>query len=150
MCVPLIIQFCGYRECWDLINRFNPTSWVAVDTPTDLPKSVRICFCNRNFWRFCVVTLLFGFYSVGVGTLAIGLSQISSFFSYIYQYLHFGHFIYAEPWNAVFIFFEQLSNSFYVYSDSSDNIYYTNLYFVVLWQELSIIWKKNVWSNFMP
>ena len=32
---------CGEWEGWDPVNRFNNTSWVAVVTPTDRPKSVR-------------------------------------------------------------------------------------------------------------
>ena len=28
-------------EGWDPVNQFNHTSWVAVVTPTDRPKSVR-------------------------------------------------------------------------------------------------------------
>ena len=61
------------------LNQVNHTSWVAVVTPTDRPKSVR----NR-----CVIELFCGVVlslcpfdiSVGVGAFAIGLSQISSFF----------------------------------------------------------------------
>ena len=64
------------------VNQVNHTSWVAVVTPTDRPKSV----CNR-----CVIELFVALFvlslgpydiSVGVWAFVIGLSQISSFFSY--------------------------------------------------------------------
>ena len=63
------------------VNQVNHTSWVAVVTPTDCPKSVR----NR-----CVIELFVGLFvlslcpfdiSVCVGAFVIELSQISSFFS---------------------------------------------------------------------
>ena len=55
---------------------------MAVVTPNDRPKSVRnLCVTKVLVAFFYVVTLLFGFYSVGVGNSFIGLSQISSFFS---------------------------------------------------------------------
>ena len=62
------------------VKRLNHTSWVAVVTPTDVPKSIRNC---------CVISLLCGVVciacpfdsSAGVGAFVIGLSQISSFFS---------------------------------------------------------------------
>ena len=59
----------------------NHTSWMAVVTPTDRPKSVR----NR-----CLIELLVALFvlslcpfdiSVGLGAIVIGLSQISSFWS---------------------------------------------------------------------
>ena len=65
----------GYR------NRFNHTSWVAIVTPNDRPKSIR----NR-----CVIEVICGVFvfsscffdfSVHVGAFVIGLSQIHSFFS---------------------------------------------------------------------
>ena len=54
---------CGDWEGW-LVNQVNHTSWVAVVTPTNCPKSVRICclielFCSvvcvvtLPFWHFC-------------------------------------------------------------------------------------------------
>ena len=40
------------------VNQVNHTSWVAIVTPTDRPKSVRLC--NRTFCGVvCVVTLPF-------------------------------------------------------------------------------------------
>ena len=63
------------------VNQVNHTSWVAVVTPTDRPKSVR----NR-----CVIVLFMALFllslcpidiSVGVWAFVIGLSQISSLFS---------------------------------------------------------------------
>ena len=64
------------------VNQVNHTSWVAVVTPTDRPKSVRnrcvielfcgvVCIVTLHLWHFC---WYMGF--------VIGLSQISSFFSY--------------------------------------------------------------------
>ena len=63
------------------VNQVNYTSWVAIVTPTDRPKSVR----NRSVMELfcgvvCVVILPFDI-SVDVGAFVIGLSQISSFFS---------------------------------------------------------------------
>ena len=54
---------CGEWEGWP-VNQANHTSWVAVVTPTDRPKSVRDCclielFCGvvcvvtLPFWHFC-------------------------------------------------------------------------------------------------
>ena len=61
----------------------NHTSWVAVVTPTDRPKSVR----NRCLIElFCGVVCPFDI-SVVVGAFVIGLSQISSFFSWSAEYL---------------------------------------------------------------
>ena len=55
---------------------------MAIVTPTDRPKSVRngcvIEFCSGVF----VLSVCFLDFSVGVGAFVIGLSQISSFFSY--------------------------------------------------------------------
>ena len=64
------------------LNLVNHTSWVAVVTPTDRPKSVR---------KSCVIELVVALFvlsfcpfdnSAGVGAFVIGLSQISSFFSW--------------------------------------------------------------------
>ena len=62
------------------VNQVNHTSWVAIVTPTDRPKSVR----NRSVIKlFCGVVLSFCPFeiSVDVGAFVIGLSQISSLFS---------------------------------------------------------------------
>ena len=60
----------------------NHTSWVAVVTPTDRPKSVRNrCVIELFCGVVLVVTCLFEI-SAGAGAFAIELSQISSFFSY--------------------------------------------------------------------
>ena len=59
MCVLLITRCC--RE-WEggPVNQVNYTSWVAVVTPTDRPKSVRNCCLIELFCRVvCVVTLPF-------------------------------------------------------------------------------------------
>ena len=63
------------------VNLVNHTSWVAVVTPTDRPKSVRNCCLIELFCSVvCVVICPFDI-SVGVGTFVIGLGQISSFLS---------------------------------------------------------------------
>ena len=63
------------------VNQVNHTSWVAVVTPTDRPKSVRNrCLIELFCGVVCVITALFDI-SVGVGAFVIGLSQISSFLS---------------------------------------------------------------------
>ena len=63
------------------VKPVNPTSWVAVVTPTDRPKSVR----NRCLIELFVALFVFSLcpfdISVGVGAFVIGLSQISSFLS---------------------------------------------------------------------
>ena len=59
----------------------NHTSWVALVTPTDRPKSVRNrCLIELFCGIVCVVTCPFDI-SVGVGAFVIGLGQISSFLS---------------------------------------------------------------------
>ena len=75
------------------INQVNHTSWVAVVTPTDRPKSV----CNR-----CVIELFVAFFVLSMPFwhfcwwrgFVIGLSQIISFFSWpfyvIYRYYSLG------------------------------------------------------------
>ena len=60
----------------------NHTSWVAIVTPTDRPKSVRNrCLIEFFFVALFVLSLCPFDISVGVGAFVIGLSQISSFFS---------------------------------------------------------------------
>ena len=62
------------------VNQVNHTSWVAVVTPTDRPKSVRNrCLIELFCGVVCVVTARFDI-SVGVGAFVIGLSQISLLF----------------------------------------------------------------------
>ena len=57
------------------------TSWVALVTPTDRPKSVRNrCLIELFCGVVCVDTCPFDI-SVGVGAFVIGLGQISSFLS---------------------------------------------------------------------
>ena len=59
----------------------NHTSWVALVTPTDRPKSVRNrCLIELFCDVVCVVTCPFDI-SVGLGAFVIGLGQISSFLS---------------------------------------------------------------------
>ena len=54
---------------------------MAVVTPTDRHKSVRICFVIEGFGGVFVLFLDFFLFSDGIGLFAIGLSQISSFLS---------------------------------------------------------------------
>ena len=64
------------------VNQVNHTSWVAVVTSTDRPKSVRNRCVIKLFVALFVLSLCpFGI-SVGVGAFVIRLSQISSFFSF--------------------------------------------------------------------
>ena len=64
------------------VNQVNHTSWVAVVTPTDRPKSVRNRCLIELFWGALFELSLCPFdISVGVGAFVIGLSQISSFLS---------------------------------------------------------------------
>ena len=59
----------------------NHTSWMALVTQTDRPKSVRYRRLIEFFCGVvCVVTCPFDI-SVGVGAFVIGLGQISSFLS---------------------------------------------------------------------
>ena len=62
------------------VNQVNHTSWVAVVTPTDRPKSVRNC-CLIELFCGVVLSLCPFDISVGVGAFVIGLGQISSFLS---------------------------------------------------------------------
>ena len=64
------------------VNQVNHTSWVAVVTPTDRPKSVRNLCVIELFVALFVLSLCPYDISVGVWAFVIGLSQISSFFSY--------------------------------------------------------------------
>ena len=55
---------------------------MAVATPTDRPKSVRNRCVIEVFGCVFVLSLCVFEFSVGVGYFVIGLSQISSFFSF--------------------------------------------------------------------
>ena len=56
-------NFCGYWEGWEPVNQFNHTSWVAIVTATDRPKSVRNrCVIEVFGGVLCVVTLLLGLF----------------------------------------------------------------------------------------
>ena len=76
MCVLLIT-----RLLWGVERSarkpVNHTSWVAVVTPTDRPKSVRNCCLNELFVALFKLSLCpFGIL-VGVRAFVIGQSQIS-------------------------------------------------------------------------
>ena len=56
---------------------------MTVVTPTDRPKSVRNRCVIEVLVTFFVLSCCFLDFSVGVGAFVIGLSQISSLFSYL-------------------------------------------------------------------
>ena len=64
------------------VNQYNHTSWVAVVTLTDRPKSVRNRFVIELFVALFALSLCPFDISVGVGAFVVGLSLISSFFSF--------------------------------------------------------------------
>ena len=68
------------------VNRFKYTSWVAIVTPTDRPKSVRDR-CEINFsYCFRVVALLFGFFC-GCSGLCHRTESDLFLFSFSYEYI---------------------------------------------------------------
>ena len=69
------------------VNQVNHTSWVAVVTPTDRPKSVRKRCVIEHFCGIFVLSLCPFDISVGVGAFVMGLSKSSSlsFFSFSSQ-----------------------------------------------------------------
>ena len=69
---------------------------MAVVTPTDRPKWIRNHCVIEVLVAFLVLSRWFLDFSVGVGAFVIGLSQISSFFSYIWM----GNPVLATPNNA--------------------------------------------------
>ena len=72
---------CGEWKGW-VRKPVNDTSWVAVATPTDRPKSIRNCCVIELFVALFVLSLCPFHISAGhgVGAFAIGLSKITSFF----------------------------------------------------------------------
>ena len=101
MCVLLITRLLRLVGRWAR-KPVNHTSWVALVTPTDRPKSVRNCCLIERFCGVvCVVTCPFDI-SVGVGAFVIGLGQISSFLSlivycralFLIASFAFGYFVY--------------------------------------------------------
>ena len=62
----------------DPVNKFNQTSWVAIVTPTDRPKSVRNRCLIEVFGGIVVLSRCFLDFSVGVGAFVIGQSRISA------------------------------------------------------------------------
>ena len=83
MCVILITGFCGQWEGWVPVNQFNNTSWMTVVTPTDHPKSVRNQCVIEVFGGDFVLSVVE--FSVCIGVVVIGLSQISFFFSHSFH-----------------------------------------------------------------
>ena len=81
-------------------NERSKTRWVAVITPTDRPKSVQnFCVIKVSDGVF-VLSHYFLDFSVGEGAFIIGLSQISSLFSYIQK---MGTFVYWCDNNTVYV-----------------------------------------------
>ena len=68
---------------FDPVNSFNHTSWVAIGTPTDRPKSVLNRCVLEGFGCVFVLSRCFLDFSLGVGAFVIVPCQISSF-SYCY------------------------------------------------------------------
>ena len=87
MCVLLITRLLRGVGRWAR-KPVNHTSWVAVVTPTDHPKSVRNRCLIELFVALFVLSLCPFDISVGVGAFVIGLGQISSFWS-LYQSVTF-------------------------------------------------------------
>ena len=81
MCPFDYTAFAVSGKVFDPVNRFNHTSWVGIVTPTGRPKSVHNCCVIEVFGGVFVLSRCFLHFSVGVGAFAIGMSQISSFFS---------------------------------------------------------------------
>ena len=78
-CVSFWLHGCCGEWEGGPVNQVNHTSWVAVVTPTDRPKSVRNCCWIELFVALFVLSLCPFDISVGVGAFVIGLGQISSF-----------------------------------------------------------------------
>ena len=74
---------CGEWEGWAIENWFNHTSWVNAVTPIDRLKSVRNSCVMKVFGGVFMLSRRFLDCSVDVGVFVTGLSQISSFFSYM-------------------------------------------------------------------
>ena len=72
-------MFKEWLESW---NGFNNTSWMAVVTTTDCPKSVRNRCVIEVFGIVLALWLCFLDLSMGESFFVIALSQIASFFSW--------------------------------------------------------------------
>ena len=81
MCVLLITRLLWLVGRYGSRKPMNHTSWVAIVTPTDRPKSARNRCVIEVFGGVFVLSLCLLDFSVGEGAFVIGLSQISSFFS---------------------------------------------------------------------
>ena len=82
MCVLLIKRLLLGMGRW-VRKTVKYTSWVAVVTPTDRPKSVQNYCVIELFVALFVLSLCLFDISIGVGAFVLGLSQISSFFAHI-------------------------------------------------------------------
>ena len=79
------------------VNWLNHTSWVAVVTKTDRPKSVS----NRSVIGVFVLRLWFLEFSVGVRAFFIEPSQISSFYSNITKLPTFHWSVSIDPFATI-------------------------------------------------
>ena len=73
-------NICGKCECLDPVNLLNHTSWAALLTQTDRPKSLHICWVIEVFGGVLGLSICFFDFSIGIGAIIIELSQINSFF----------------------------------------------------------------------
>ena len=78
-------------EGWDPVNRYNHSLCLAVDTPTDRPKSVLNRYMQLKFLVASLCCLSY-FFSDDIGAFVIWLSQISSFFSKL-----------RKPWRDILV-----------------------------------------------
>ena len=79
-------SFYGWREGLDPVNGFNHTSWVAIVTPNDRPKSVRNRCVIENFGGVLVLPRCFLIFSVIVGLLSLDWVRSRPFFLQFFQY----------------------------------------------------------------
>ena len=77
-CVSFWLHGCCGESEGGPVNQVYHTSWVAVNTPTDRPKSVRNCCLIEFFVALFVLSLCPFDISIRVGAFGIGLCQISS------------------------------------------------------------------------
>ena len=108
----LFTNMCPFDYTVVLVSGTVKLSWtglttpvgLTVVTPTDRPKLVRNrCVIEDFWWRFsCCHDAFWIFFSVGVGTFVIGLSQISSIFLFcnltIYNDIPTSIRLYTNPW----------------------------------------------------
>ena len=84
MC-PLITQLLRLVGSLESNKPVNPHQLGGYRIPTERPKSIRKRCVMEDFGGVCMLSLCYFVFSVGVGALVIGLSQISSFFSHCFN-----------------------------------------------------------------